>query len=94
MAERTIRVAVVYASATQQIQYRTELAQGTTVIQAIDASGISRALAHGTIDPQRLGIHGCRVAPDQLLHDGDRIEIYRPLMLDPMEARRRRAKAG
>ncbi|HUW53695.1 MAG TPA: RnfH family protein [Rhodanobacter sp.] len=94
MAERTIRVAVVYASATQQIQYRTELAQGSTVIQAIDASGISRALAHGTIDPQRLGIHGRRVAPDQLLRDGDRIEIYRPLMLDPMEARRRRAKAG
>ena len=94
MAERTIRVEVVYASATQQILYRTELAHGTTVIQAIDASGITRALAHGTIDPLRLGIHGRRVAPDQVLRDGDRIEIYRPLMLDPMEARRRRAKAG
>ena len=94
MDERTIRVEVVYASATQQILYRTELAQGTTVIQAIDASGISRALAYGVIDPQRLGIHGRRVVPDQLLRDGDRIEIYRPLMLDPMEARRRRAKAG
>ncbi|MDE2155746.1 MAG: RnfH family protein [Xanthomonadaceae bacterium] len=95
MAERTIRVEVVYASATGQIiLYRAELAQGTTVIQAIDASGITRALAHGTIEPQRLGIHGRRVAPDQLLRDGDRIEIYRPLMLDPMEARRRRAKAG
>ncbi|TAM64004.1 MAG: RnfH family protein [Rhodanobacter sp.] len=94
MAERTIRVEVIYASATQQILRRTELAQGATVIQAIDASGITGALAHGTIDPQRLGIHGRRVAPDQLLRDGDRVEIYRPLMLDPREARRRRAKAG
>jgi len=94
MAERTIRVEVVYASATQQILHRTELAQGTTVMQAINASGITVALAHGTIDPQRLGIHGRRVTADQELRDGDRIEIYRPLMLDPMEARRRRAKAG
>jgi putative ubiquitin-RnfH superfamily antitoxin RatB of RatAB toxin-antitoxin module len=94
MAERTIRVEVVHASATRQTVYRTELAQGATVIQAIDAAGIGRVLEPGTIDPQRLGIHGRRVAPDQVLRDGDRIEIYRPLVLDPMEARRRRAKAG
>ncbi|NMW23089.1 RnfH family protein [Rhodanobacter soli] len=92
MAERTIRVEVVCAGAEQPIQRRVELADGCTVMQAIDASGIATMLPAGTIDPARLGIFARKVAPDRLVREGDRIEIYRPLLLDPMEARRRRAR--
>ena len=65
---------------------------GCSVIQAVEASGIAQGLPTGTIDPSHLGIFARRVAPDQLVRDGDRIEIYRPLVLDPMEARRRRTR--
>lgn len=92
MAERTIRVEVVYAGAERPIQRRAALAEGSTVMQAIDASGIAAMLPDGAIDPARLGIFARKVTPDRLVREGDRIEIYRSLLLDPMEARRRRAR--
>jgi hypothetical protein len=46
------------------------------------------------IDPAHLGIFSRKVAPDHVLGEGDRVEIYRPLILDPKEARRRRAHEG
>ncbi|WP_426699642.1 RnfH family protein [Rhodanobacter sp. Col0626] len=87
-----ITVEVVYADHGQQILKRIALAAGSTVAQAVDASGIPQMLAAGSIDPDRLGIYGHKAAPAQLVQSGDRIEIYRPLALDPMEARRRRAR--
>ncbi|HEY8587459.1 MAG TPA: RnfH family protein [Rhodanobacter sp.] len=92
MVDRTIHAEVVYAGAGQPIVCRVTLAEGSDVQQAIDASGIARLLPDGSIDPARLGIFSRKVAMDQLVQDGDRIEIYRPLLLDPMEARRRRAR--
>lgn len=92
MAERTITVEVVYAGAGQQILRRVELADGSSVMQAIDASGITGMLPNGAVDPHHLGIFALKVTEDQIVQEGDRIEIYRPLMLDPMEARRRRAR--
>ncbi|MBT2142438.1 MULTISPECIES: RnfH family protein [unclassified Rhodanobacter] len=92
MAERTIRVEVVYAGTERPIRRRVELADGCTVMQAIDASGIVTMLPGGAVDPARLGVFARKVAPDRLVREGDRIEIYRPLLLDPMEARRRRAR--
>jgi putative ubiquitin-RnfH superfamily antitoxin RatB of RatAB toxin-antitoxin module len=92
MAERTITVTVVQAGADRQILRTVVLAAGSTVMQAIEASGMADELPAGAVDPHRLGIFARKVSPDQPLHDGDRIEIYRPLLLDPMEARRRRAR--
>lgn len=92
MAERTIRVEVVYAGAERPVRRRVELADGCTVMQAINASGIVAMLPDGAVDPARLGVFARKVAPDRLVQEGDRIEIYRPLLLDPMEARRRRAR--
>lgn len=91
MADHTITVMVVHAGVDRQIARQVELPVGSTVMQAIDASRIIELIPDGALDPHRLGIFAQRVSPDQLLHDGDRIEIYRPLLLDPMEARRRRA---
>jgi putative ubiquitin-RnfH superfamily antitoxin RatB of RatAB toxin-antitoxin module len=92
MAKQTITVNVVYANAEQQILRHIELVQGSTVMEAIDASGIVELLPRGAVDPDRLGIYSRKVSPQQMLQEGDRIEIYRPLILDPMEARRRRAR--
>jgi putative ubiquitin-RnfH superfamily antitoxin RatB of RatAB toxin-antitoxin module len=86
----TIRVEVVYALAGREDSSRVTLPAGATVTEAIGASGI--AARHPGIDLRRLGIFGKTVAADARLADGDRVEIYRPLALDPKEARRRRAK--
>jgi uncharacterized protein len=65
---------------------RLKLPAGATVRDALAASEF-----HLRKD-QLLGIFGKRVALDQPLADGDRVEIYRPLVIDPKEARRRRAR--
>ena len=91
MAERTLMVEVVYVGAAQAIRRRLGMAPGSTVMQAIETSGIIAWLPQAALDPSRLGIFSRRVCAGQLLQDGDRIEIYRGLQLDPMDARRRRA---
>ena len=91
MAERMLMVEVVYADAAQAVRRRLEMAPGSTVMQAIETSGIIAWLPQAALDSTRLGIFAQHVSAGQLLQDGDRIEIYRPLQLDPMDARRRRA---
>lgn len=93
MAE-SITVEVVYAGPDHQLMYRLSLPAGSTVMQAIEASGVRQAVPGLLIDPSRLGIFSRKVTPDQVLNEGDRVEIYRPLTLDPKEARRRRAHEG
>jgi len=91
MAER-IAVEVVCAMPQRQVLRRVSLPAGSTVIQAVEQSGILREMSEVAFDPSRLGIFSRREAADDLLQDGDRVEIYRPLTLDPKDARRRRAK--
>ncbi|NUO72829.1 MAG: RnfH family protein [Frateuria sp.] len=88
MAE--IAVEVVLALPERVLLRRVVLMAGATVAQAVAAAGFGDDGVQ--VDPQRLGIFGRRVAPDHILHDGDRVEIYRPLTLDPKDARRRRAR--
>jgi len=90
MADR-IAVEVVFALPGRQRVYRVELEQGSCVMQAIETSGVLRDEPGLVVDPARLGVFARRVGPDDLLHDGDRVEVYRPLLLDPKEARRQRA---
>ena len=87
-----ITVDVVYAEPERQVVRRVTLPVGSTVMQAIEASGITQAVAGLVIDPEHLGIFSRKAAPEQVLGKGDRVEIYRPLTLDPKEARRRRAR--
>jgi putative ubiquitin-RnfH superfamily antitoxin RatB of RatAB toxin-antitoxin module len=91
MVERTIKVEVVCAAPGKQVCRELVLAEGCTAGQAVEASGILRLFPAGAFDAMRLGIHSRRVVPEQCLAEGDRVEIYRPLVLDPMAARRRRA---
>lgn len=87
----TIRVEVVYADAQKQIVRSAEVTADATVEQAIRASAIREALPTGFV-PASIGIFGRVVASDSPLRDGDRIELYRPLKIDPKQARRRRAE--
>jgi uncharacterized protein len=85
-----MRVEVVYALPGGHDATELELPPGATVGEAVKASGI--AARHRGIDLSRLGIFGRPAGEDTPLADGDRVEIYRPLALDPKEARRQRAR--
>ena len=92
-AERQVTVEVVFARAGQSALHRRfEVDASSTLMQAIEASGLTDLLPVDAIDPRRLGVFGRKASPEQQVHEGDRIEIYRVLTLDPMEARRRRAR--
>lgn len=87
-------VEVVYALPRHQDVVRVKLTDGMTALAAVEASGLPRAHAELRDVPLDLGIYGRPVPPGELLRDGDRVEIYRPLRADPREARRRRAAEG
>ena len=87
----TIRVSVVYADPQRQITREIEIRADASVDDAIAASGILHELPLD-FAPAGVGIFGSKVARDARLRDGDRIELYRLLKIDPKEARRLRAK--
>jgi len=89
-----ISVEVAYALAERQTVIAVQVPEGTTALQAVHTSGILQR--HPDIDAQRLdlGVFGKAVAHGQPLKSGDRVEIYRPLRRDPVDARRRRAQQG
>jgi putative ubiquitin-RnfH superfamily antitoxin RatB of RatAB toxin-antitoxin module len=69
-----------------------ELADGATVREAIDASGILARHPEIDLSTQKVGIFGRVQALDATLADHDRVEIYRPLKVDPKMARQRRVE--
>lgn len=86
-----IRVEVAYGTAERQYLVAMQLPRGATALDAVRASGLLQRCPE--IDSTRLslGIFGRRVDAGRPLNGGDRVEIYRPLTVDPKEARRRRA---
>ncbi|MFL6658360.1 MAG: RnfH family protein [Massilia sp.] len=66
--------------------------EGTTIAQAIEQSGVLAAFPAIDLAQQAVGIYGKKRALDTLVREHDRIEIYRPLVADPKESRRRRAE--
>lgn len=86
----SIRVEVVYAPTEGVDAVTLHLPAGATVRDALSASGL--AARHPGIDLGAVGVFGKRVRLDARLAEGDRVEIYRPLVLDPKEQRRQRAR--
>jgi putative ubiquitin-RnfH superfamily antitoxin RatB of RatAB toxin-antitoxin module len=82
-----LKVEVVYAPPEGAQSASLSLPSGATLRDALVASGFEVNL-----EKQAFGIFGKRAALDRPLADGDRVEIYRPLAMDPKEARRRRAR--
>lgn len=89
-----IQVEVCYAEPDRQWLLRLTVPEGCTLAEAIERSGIRDQVPHLVVDPARLGVFGKLRAPDDVLQAGDRVEIYRPLQVDPKLQRRRRANAA
>ncbi len=88
-----MRIRIVYALAQRQYRSTLKLAEGCTVREAIAACGYLQRFAEIDLAQQKIGIFGKFVTLDAVLHDGDRVEIYRPLTVDPKTVPKR-AKAG
>ncbi|PLK58667.1 RnfH family protein [Candidatus Palibaumannia cicadellinicola] len=88
-----IRVKVVYALPEHQYMLSLLLPEGSTVEQAIHASGILTFNKEiDIVNINKVGIFSRVISLKEKLRDGDRVEIYRPLLIDPKERRRQRAE--
>ena len=76
----------------RQVLLAVEVEEGTTARQAIERSGILRQFPRIDLARAMIGVFGKSVALETRLRDGDRVEIYRALTVDPKQARRERAR--
>ncbi len=83
---------VAYALPQKQYLQRVTLEEGATVEQAILASGILALRDDIDLAKNKVGIYSRPVKLQDVVQDGDRVEIYRPLIADPKELRRQRAE--
>ena len=91
MAEAEITVEVAYARADVQRLYTLQVQVGTTVREAIERCDVMREFAEIDLNQNKVGIFGKVTKLDQILRASDRVEIYRPLIADPKQARKLRA---
>jgi putative ubiquitin-RnfH superfamily antitoxin RatB of RatAB toxin-antitoxin module len=89
-----LHVEVIYALRNRQVLLAFEVEEETTVKEAIESSGILRRFPEVDLIRMPVGIFGRATRLDARLRDGDRIEIYRPLIVDPKQARHARVKRG
>lgn len=87
-----IRVEVVYALPERQYLRTVSLAAGGTVEDAINASGLLELRSDIDLTKNKVGVYSRPVKLGDKVNDGDRVEIYRPLIADPKELRRQRAE--
>lgn len=86
-----LRVQIVYPLPDRLWQQQLEVPEGGVIADAVVASRLLQEHPELTDWAGRVGIHGRKMAPETKLRDRDRIEIYRPLLIDPKDARRQRA---
>lgn len=94
MTKAKVQVEVVFATPVRQELVEVGLPAGASVADAIEASGIADRFPRESLDDLPVGVWGREASRDAGIRDGDRIEIYRPLAMDPKEARRQLALAG
>jgi putative ubiquitin-RnfH superfamily antitoxin RatB of RatAB toxin-antitoxin module len=89
--EMTIQVVVVYSSGPRKIQeLALTLADGSTLGDALRRSGFLQELPRQLVDSLEVGVWGRKIHLTHVLRDLDRVEVYRPLLVDPKVARRER----
>jgi putative ubiquitin-RnfH superfamily antitoxin RatB of RatAB toxin-antitoxin module len=86
-----LQVFVSYALPQQEFVQPLRVAPGTTVGQAIERSGVLTSFPEINLVTQPVGIYAKKKTLDTVLREGDRVEIYRPLVADPKDSRRKRA---
>lgn len=89
-----ITIEVAYAPVGKQAVLRLRVKSGVTVGEAIKLSGILEQFPEINLQLNKVGIFGRLARTDTVLSDHDRVEIYRALIADPKETRRRRAQAA
>jgi len=89
-----IEVEVAYATPEKQEIVVVSLAAGANAAEAISASGLRRKFPELGMGELAVGLFAKPCQMDQVLASGDRVEIYRPLLNDPKDARRQRAKTN
>ena len=89
-----IMIEVSYALPKKQIIIPVLVSKGISVKEAIDLSGILKKFTGINLTTNQIGIFGKLTTLDKILRDRDRIEIYRPLVADPKEIRRKRVAEG
>ncbi len=94
IAVDSINVEVAYATPEKQIIRAVNVDAGTTIGAAIVQSGIMMDFPDLDLEGAKVGIFGKVAAMITVLSEGDRVEIYRPLIADPKEVRRKRAAEG
>ncbi|RTL58022.1 MAG: RnfH family protein [Rhodocyclaceae bacterium] len=89
-----INVEVIYALPQRQELVTVKLPEGSTLQQAVEASGLLAKYPEIDLTKGRFGIFAKLSKLDALVRDRDRVEIYRPLLADPKEVRKQRAAEG
>lgn len=89
-----LSITVAYAPAPREVvQVTLQLPQGATLADAVQASGLCQRFADIDMAHGSVGVWGRKAPPDHPLREGDRVEIWRPLTVDPKLARRERYKS-
>lgn len=87
-----IQVEVAYALPAKQRIVKLKVPEGTTAMQAVQQSQLDTVFDELSLDGDlKLGVWGKSVTADRVLEEGERVEIYRPLLVDPKEVRKARA---
>jgi uncharacterized protein len=89
--DRLLEIEVAWATPDDEVIIALRLPRGATALNAIERSGILQRVPAIDLAKNKIGVFGKLVAPDYVLHQYDRVEIYRPLIADPKEIRRSRA---
>lgn len=87
-----LNIEIVYGLPDRQILKAMQVADGTTAREAALQSGLAVEFPELDVQTVKLGIFGKLVKDDTVLREKDRVEMYRPLLVDPKEARRKRVQ--
>lgn len=90
----SIQIEVAYARPERQEIVELKLPAGSSVQQAVEASGLLQRYPEIELAKAKVGIYGKLARLDTALRDKDRVEVYRPLIADPKEVRKQRAAEG
>lgn len=94
MSEDVMSVEVAYARPDEQRIFALDVAVDATVQQVIEQSGVLQRYPEIDLSVNKVGVFSKLTKLDASLHPGDRVEIYRKLIADPKEARKKRAAEG
>ncbi len=94
MSDEKIKIEMVYALPHEQTLLKLEVPANSTIADALKLSGLVEKHPEIDLEKGKFGLYGKLSKTDTVLREKDRIEIYRPLLADPKEVRRKRAEEG